>query len=349
MKEYFTKDLSDGLVMDGVAFAVQNFAVHKDKNGNPYYRIELQDKTGDIAGKVWSDSLQYCNLTDQNIGDVVNVTGIVSAYQGKLQLTIKKCELTEDYELEDLIQVTNKGIEELFARIQEHVDSIKDINLRKLFDKMFADEEFTLKFKESPAAEIVHHDFVGGLMEHVVEILDIAESLKPIYPEANFDLVKTGILLHDIGKTEELERVGTAFVRTKLGKVIGHLPMSVEIAKRYLSEDFPKELWLHIWHIILSHHGLLEYGSPVVPKTLEAAIVHHLDYMLSHVEQYAKALEVAEGDAEFTNYERLLGTDLYAVPYVSKTAHSKSSGQEITKVENRNGETEIDEDQVALI
>lgn len=342
MKQYFSKNLSDGLILDKEIFSVQDFAIHKDKNGNPYYRIELQDKSGDVAGKVWSDSIQFCNISEQNIGDVVEITGIVSEYQGKLQITIKKCEITEVYNLEDLIQVTDKGIDNLFKQIQNHIDTIKDAYLKELFTNMFSDETFINKFKEAPAAEKIHHDFVGGLMEHILELLDLSDTVKKQYPEANYDLVKSGIILHDIGKTVELERIGTTFQRTTLGKIIGHLPISIEVTKEYLPEDFPEDLWMHLWHILLSHHGLLEYGSPIVPKTIEAGIVHQLDYMSSKIRQYSKALSVAEGDNEFTNYERTLGTDLFAVPYISaETKIDKSNNQQ----ENNN----IDPDQAALI
>ena len=348
MKQFFTNQLSDGMSLEKEAFALQDLAVHKDKNGNTYYRLVLQDKAGDIAGKVWSDSISQCKITTENIGDVLEVSGSVSSYQGKLQATIKSCKVSEEYNLEDLIQVTDKGIEPLFEKLKVHIDSIQDRHLKRLFENMLSDKEFIQKFKESPAAEKLHHDFVGGLLEHIVELLESSDGAVEMYPEANIDLVKAGLILHDIGKIEELERVGTSFTRTIKGRLIGHLILSIEIVKKYLPKDFPEELWVNLWHILLSHHGMLEYGSPVLPKTIEASIVHSLDIMSSKVRLYSRELMLAEEGRDFSDKVWALGTDVYLKQYKSDTGKTENN-KAPTPVEAGGEIKSADPDQVALI
>lgn len=350
MKSYYSRDLGEGMSLDGEIFALQDFQRKKSQSGNPYYSLVLQDKTGDVIARVWENKIPNCKISNDTIGGVVKIDGTVQMFNGKPQIIVNSCQETDDYEMSDLIQISEIGIDELYEKIQAHIKTIKDPDLTALFENLFGDEDFLRKFKESPAAEKVHHDFVGGLMEHVIELLDLADTIVSLYPTANLDLVKAGLLLHDIGKIVELERVGTTFVRTKMGRLIGHLPISVEIAKDHLPEDFPEELWMHLWHIILSHHGLLEYGSPVVPKTIEAAMVHHIDYMSSHIRQYQKQLDLTDEGQEFTNYVRTLGTDIYAIPYGAESKETGDSSKEEDLSEEVGGGmiSHPDPDQVSL-
>lgn len=349
MKTQFVNQLADGALLENEIFAIQEFARHKDKNGNPYLRLVLQDKTGDIAAKIWSDSLSKCKITEESIGNVIEITGTVSSYKGKPQITIKICSETEDYDLEDLIQVSDKGLDDLFNKIKKYAESIRDKYLLRLFENLFNDKKLVRKFKEAPAAEMIHHDFVGGLMEHIVELLEVSDSITKLYPDANADLVKAGIILHDIGKVEEIERVGTVFSKTKKGRLIGHLAIGIEITREHLPQDFPDELWLNLWHILLSHHGLLEYGSPVVPKTIEAAIVHELDRMSAQVQQYAKELALSGEGREFSDYARILGTQVYLTKYDSVSDENGSEGTVNGGQEEGGGYIPADPDQVSLI
>lgn len=354
MKDLFVNQLSDGTSFENQVFALQEFSQHKDKNGNAYLRIVLQDKTGDIVGKVWNDKIPFCKINKESIGEVLEVTASISSYRNKLQATVAACEVTEKYNLEDLIQVSDKGLESMWKRIQKHIDSIQDKDLRKLFDNLFGDAELLQKFKEAPAAERVHHDFVGGLMEHILEMLDLSGMVVKLYPEANLDIVKAGCIIHDIGKTIEIIRTGTTFGWSTEGKIVGHMGLGVQIVKDHLPEDFPENLWYLLFHIILSHHGTLEFGSPIVPKTIDAMIVHKLDQLSSQVRIFSKVMDMAEEGREFSDYNRYIGGEVYLKPYISGSDSAVEGKVEVHGLEDdthmAGAETvaSVDPDQVGL-
>lgn len=308
----FIKDLKDGDFITDQVFSIEEFKQHKTRNQHPYYRIILQDKTGELVSRIWQDDFHNCKLRNVENGDVVKIDAEVSTYNDQLQLIIKKLEKTDDYDITDLLQASQRDIDKMFEKLKERVRKLKDKHLKSLFDNIFSDKTFIKRYKRTPAAEKIHHDFIGGLLEHTLEMSDLADAFLPYYKEVNHDLVVAGIILHDIGKVFELEIKKTAIIRTTKGKLIGHLVQGIELVKSYLPKDFPDKLWMKLEHILISHNGELERGSPVKPSTIEAEIVHVVDYASSQVRQFHKAIKLGEGQTPgFSEYQRWIGTQVY--------------------------------------
>jgi 3'-5' exoribonuclease len=308
----FISDLKPGDFITDQVFSVEEFQQHRTRAQNPYYRLVLQDKTGEVAAKIWQDDFGNCRLRNVEAGSVVRIDAEVNEYNGQLQMIIKKLEETDDYDISDLLQTSDKDLEKMFTRLLDEVSKIKNKHLKKLFQNIFEDKKFVNRFKRSPAAEKIHHDFIGGLLEHILEMIDLAKTMLKHYPEADKDLVAAGVILHDIGKVYELDVQKTALVRTTRGRLIGHVIQGIEFVKENLPKDFPEDLWMKLEHIIASHQGELELGSPVRPATIEAAIVHFVDLASSQVRQFQKAIKLGEGQEEgFSEYQKWIQTSVY--------------------------------------
>lgn len=308
----FIIDLKNGDFITDQVFSIDDFQQHTSRAQHPYYRITLQDRSGEISAKIWHDDFANCHMKDVNVGDVVRIDGEVSEYNGQLQLIIKKLQKTEDYDITELLQASDKDLDKMYEQLQNFIKKIKNEHLSMLLNNFFSDEAFVNRYKRTPAAELVHHDFIGGLMEHTLEMLDMSVPFLTYYPDADTELVITGIILHDIGKIEELAVNNTALIRTVKGKLIGHIVQGIELIKDRLPKDFPDDLWMKLLHIIISHQGEKEFGSPVKPATLEAAIVYVLDKASSHVRQFQKAINLGEGhETGFSEYQKYIGTQVY--------------------------------------
>jgi len=312
MKELYIADLRQGMTVTNETFAVQDANQQTTRSGKPYYRLTLRDKTGSIKGQIWSD--QFANIDKKALkpGKVIMLDASVEEFKGALQLNVIKVTAVDETALEEFVEASDFDSDEMWERFQKHLDSIESESVRKFLDSFFADEETARKYRVAPAAEEIHHSFRGGLLEHVLEMLDLAEVFKTYYPEPNYDVVKAGIMLHDIGKLHELETTGTVVQRTKKGMMLGHIPMGYNLVEEHGKGVLTEEELLNIGHVILSHHGLLEYGSPVKPVTIEASIVSEVDNASSKVRIFQKVLRRSAGtDGEFTEYDRILGTRIY--------------------------------------
>ncbi|MBN2016486.1 HD domain-containing protein [Candidatus Dojkabacteria bacterium] len=308
----FVSDLKDGDFITEQVFSIEEIQQHKTRTQAPYYRLVLQDKTGEIAAKIWQDDFANCQLRNIEAGEVVEISADVSTYKGQLQITIKNLKKTDDYDITDLLQSSDRDLGKMFTEIQEIINNVQNKHLKKLLKGIFEDDSFVKRYKRSPAAEKVHHDFIGGLMEHTLEMNDISKALLKYYQDANKDLVASGVILHDIGKVYELEVKKTALIRTKRGKLIGHVVQGAEFVKSRLPKDFPEELWTKLEHIIISHQGELALGSPILPSTIEAAIVHYVDRASSQVRLFHKAIKLGEGQTPgFSEYQKWIGTQVY--------------------------------------
>ncbi len=310
----FIKDIRENDFLTDQVFSIEEIQQHQTRSGAPYYRIVLQDRSGEIPAKIWQDDFPNCHLNDVRSGDVVQIDAEVNKYNDKLQLIIKKLEKTDNYDISDLLQSSEKNITEMYKQIKNAIKRLKNKDLSSLFDNIFSDEKFVKRFKRAPGALKVHHDFIGGLMEHILEMIAISEPLLKCYTEADKDLVLAGIILHDIGKVYELEIENTALKITPEGKLIGHIVQGVEFVISKLPKDFPKDLWMKLEHIIVSHqHQVdMEYGSPVKQATIEASIVHVTDYASSRVRQFQKAINLGEGhEPGFSDYQKWIATQVY--------------------------------------
>ncbi|KXK27324.1 MAG: 3'-5' exoribonuclease YhaM [candidate division WS6 bacterium OLB20] len=311
MKNLYIADLRQGMSLTSETFAVQDASQQTTKSGKPYYRLTLRDKTGSINGQIWSDSFASIEKKALTPGKVIMVDAGVEEFKGALQLNISKVTGVDETALEEFVEASDFDNDEMWARFTAHLNKIRSESIRTFLDSFFADESTVRRYRVAPAAEDVHHSFHGGMLEHVLEMLDLAAVFETYYPEPNYDVVRAGIMLHDIGKLQELETVGTVVQRTKAGSMLGHIPMGFALVQKHGEGVLTEEELLNIGHIVLSHHGLLEYGSPVKPVTIEASIVSAVDEASSHVRIFQKVLRRANSEGDFTEYDRILGTRVY--------------------------------------
>lgn len=312
MKRLFVKDLSKGITVLGETFAIQDVKKGETKNGKPYYRLELIDKTGNVGAQIWSDAFDNIDQKSIKAGKVIMIDASVEEYKNKLQLNISKVTGVQESDLDEYLEASDFELDELWVMLEKHIDTIKDQEIKKLLNDIFSDKYIKDNYKTNPAAERIHHSFLGGLLEHVVEMLDMIAPIQKFYKEPDYDLVKAGIILHDIGKIFELQIESTVVQRTKEGRLIGHLIQSYEVLLKFSKGIIKEETLLKLKHIILSHHGILEYGSPVLPATIEAAIVHTVDEASTRIRVFQKVLKKnIVRDDEFTEWDPIIKTQVY--------------------------------------
>ncbi len=312
MKTVFINELTSGQRLEAEYFLLCEFKTGKTKNGDTFYRLEFVDKTGRIPGIVWANSIENSERNVFKVGDVIAIDATVESFKGTLQISLQRAAKAKEYDEADFLETTMSDVDELWKKLEDTIASIEDKDIKTLLEDIFSDEEFAKKYKKYPAAVLIHHQYASGLLEHVCEMLTIAEALCKYYPKANKDLIKIGIILHDVGKLTEFVPQGIDYIRGVEGRLIGHVVIGAEFFLSKLPKDFPKDLKTKIMHIILSHQGELEYGSPVTPKTIEAAIVRAADDASSKVRQYQKTLKNYEGsDEDFSDYDRFIETEVY--------------------------------------
>ena len=312
-KSVFVKDIiSGGLNVIDEIFAVDNIQKHTTRTGNPYVRLTLRDKTGSINARIWQDYFPYCSIDSIAPGDVVKVTFYTEEYKDQTQVIITKLAKTDDYDLSDLISSSTKNEHEMLKRLKEYINLVKDPDLKALLNNIFEDDKILKKFKVSPAGVSVHHAFMGGLLEHTLEVVDLALNIQKHYSIANRDLIIAGALLHDIGKIYELKFDKTGFVYTKEGSLIGHIVIAVGMVNKFWPKEGNNDLRIQLLHIILSHHTELEFGAVVKPATLEAGIVALADLTSSRTRLFFEEIEKNKHDEQgFSEYHKYLGTRLY--------------------------------------
>jgi 3'-5' exoribonuclease len=291
MKSLYVSDLEPGREVTGV-FLVQHKDVRQKKTGEPYLSLLLADRTGDIDAKMWDNVAQVMDSFERN--DFVRVTGRAAVYQNRLQFTVQKllriCD--SEVDLSDFIPASQRDPEEMFAELQGIIASIGNPHLRALLEAIFADPGIATRYKRAPAAKSIHHAWLGGLIEHVLSLCQLCRVVAPLYPGIDLDLLLTGAILHDIGKIEELV-YDRAFSYSDAGQLLGHIHIGLKLVGAKLDQlpDFPPRLRLLLEHLILSHHGALEFGSPKVPLFAEALLLHHLDNLDSKMEALRSSVE----------------------------------------------------------
>ena len=277
MKDLYIADLAkfENQPVTGF-FAVTVKQVRSKKDGAPYFALTFGDRTGQIESRMW----ETAGAQEFAAGDVVKLRGQVSRYQDKLQLTLDKIRRAEpaEYELGDFVPKTSRDVEELWAELSGYVASFTNPHLQSLLRAFLDDPQVSEALKAAPAAKSMHHAWIGGLLEHIVSLLDIADLAARHYTEVNRDLLLTGVVLHDLGKLHEL-RWGTSFDYTLEGQLLGHITIGIGMVEKKLANlpDFPDNLRVLVEHLILSHHGKYEFGSPKLPMIPEALLLHYLD------------------------------------------------------------------------
>jgi len=284
MGRRFVDQMRDGDPLDDVYLASEK-QMRTNRNGNPYIQIELRDRTGGIAARLWNAGEQHFRSFDN--GDFVVAEGKVQLFQGSLQVILNSIERIDQHKVEvrDFLPETDHDIGKLTERLRAYLLRLTNPHLRALSECFLMDDQFLRAFVACPAGVKLHHAYVGGLLEHTVCMMDIADRLLPFYPGTDRDLLILGVFLHDAGKTRELA-FARAFGYTDEGQLLGHIPIAVEMVTEKAArvpdltgEPFPRELMVRVKHMILSHHGTLEYGSPRLPMTPEAMLLHSIDML----------------------------------------------------------------------
>ena len=278
----FVEQFRDGDSLDDV-YLVTEKQLRANRNGNFYIQVDLRDRTGGMQARLWNAG-EPVFRTFEN-GDFVHVDGKVQLFQGSLQVILNSLEKVhhEKVELADFLPQTEQEISKLHERLRGILMKLTQPHLRALAECFMMDDAFMRGFMACPAGVKLHHAYVGGLLEHTVTMMEIGDRLLPFYPGTDRDLLMMGIFLHDAGKTRELT-YSRAFGYSDEGQLVGHLAIGIEMlteqvakAVELLDEPFPRELLVRLKHMILSHHGTLEHGSPKLPMTPEAVLLHEID------------------------------------------------------------------------
>ncbi|MGK2906046.1 MAG: 3'-5' exoribonuclease YhaM family protein [Desulfuromonadales bacterium] len=306
MKKIFVKDIKERDLVQSV-FLVRDKIIGMAKNGRPYMTLKLMDCTGEVEGRIW-DRVDEMSARF-NKDDFVQVSGKASVYMGKMQLVLQELDRIGEsaVELADFLPVSMRPVAEMVIDLRSVVEGLVDPDLRSLMQAFLSDESFMAGYTRAPAAKAMHHVYLGGLLEHSLAVAVLANDISQRYPDLNRDLLVVGALLHDVGKVAEL-RYERSFEYTDAGKLLGHIVIGVELVEEKLRslQDFPQELAVHLKHLLLSHHGQYEYGSPKRPKTLEAVILNFLDDLDSKINGVRTHINrEPDSESSWTQYHRL--------------------------------------------
>jgi 3'-5' exoribonuclease len=284
MKSPYLSELQPNQTVTGV-FLVSYKDVRQKKSGDPYLSLTLTDRTGELDAKMWDNAAEALNTFERD--DFVRIKGLLQIFQNRPQLTLHKIQPVPESEVDlaDYLPASRRDRDEMFRELQGWIAGMSEPHLKHLLEAIFADEEVALAYRTAPAAKTVHHNWIGGLIEHVLSLCTLAKSSAAHYPHIDFDLLLTGVLLHDIGKIRELH-YARSFGYTTEGQLLGHIQIGAQMVldKLRLMPDFPPRLRDLVVHMILSHHGELAFGSPKIPMFPEALLLHLLDNMDSKME-----------------------------------------------------------------
>jgi 3'-5' exoribonuclease len=296
----------------------------KEGSTGPYLALSLRDKTGQMRGVLW----QGAKETFDSLGgrDFARVEGVASEYRGTLNLKLSSIVPLEpdEVDMDQLLEVVPEGVETWHSRLIDAAANVRDSHCQDVVDAFIYDEKFMETFLRAPAAVSVHHDYIGGLLQHTTGVMTLAIFASLLYPETlNRDILITGAFLHDLGKCLELSG-GVRREYTREGRFLGHISLGVTLIEERIARlpHFPPELALSLKHMILAHHGELEFGSPVKPATPEAALLHHLDGLDAKLNHILRVIEKAGDNPERRPYSRILGTDVQRESYLSQIDES---------------------------
>ena len=293
-------------------FVVVSKQIKAKKNGEPYLALTLGDRSGSVDAKMWDNVEEFLNAFEQD--DFVKVKGLINKYNNRWQMTIHKIRKMGDGEVDfsDYLPKTTKDIDQLWAKLGEFVDSMEQTQLKQLLKLFMADEEISKAYRDAPAAKTLHHAFIGGLLDHVVSLFTSCDLVVRNYPMVNRDILLTGAFLHDIGKIHELT-YARSFGYSTEGQLLGHMIIELEMLHKKIAQipDFPAELKILIEHLIISHHGEYEFGSPKLPMFPEALMLHYMDDLDSKMEAMRAQFErESENESPWTSYNSSLARPL---------------------------------------
>lgn len=299
-------------------FRVTDKQHRANRQGNMYLLLQLSDRTGTISGMRWNADARIYESFQK--GDFLRIQGAAQLHNGQLQLIVNQLQLVDPQELnpEDFDQLDRGHVEELWTELGEMIGSFQNEQLKSIGEAFYRDPHIERLFKIAPAGVKAHHAHPGGLLAHVSEMMKLAELISTRYQHINRDLLVLGAMLHDIGKLEELSFEGE-LTYSDPGQLIGHLVQGVQMLDRKVAEveqqrgtPLDKQLVWRLQHLIVSHHGQLEHGSPRVPMTLEAIVLHHIDDMDAKVNAATEYIRAdRNNDSPWTAFNPTLGRKLY--------------------------------------
>lgn len=305
------KDLKSGDAVEQ-PFLVKNRELRTARNGSLYMQLDLSDSTGSISGRVWQASQKLFESFEPD--DFVLVKGRVESYRNELQLVVNALRKADEskIELADFMPHTEADVPTMLERMQEIAGSVTDPHLAKLLSLFFEDNEFVEKFCRAPAAVTFHHAYLGGLLEHTLGLTELGLKLLEERRALNRDLLVTGIILHDIGKVDEMS-YERAFQYTDQGQLMGHLILGLLRVEEKIKSipDFPAQMRHVIHHLILSHHGQYEWGSPKLPMCIEAVALHYLDNLDAKLSSFEQIIEGLPESSDWSEWSRAFERRLY--------------------------------------
>jgi 3'-5' exoribonuclease len=311
-KTLYVRDVKTGDKVCEVFLAAEKTLAYSQK-GSPYLNVRLKDRTGEVDGKIWENALAWDKTFKK--GDLIRIQARALSFKNAIQLSIIELKKVEDGEVElaDYFPVARGDFGEMFSGILGYVEQVGTPCLAALLKAFFDDEQIAALFKRAPAAKGFHHVYIGGLLEHTLSVVRLLDKAADHYPGVNRDLLIAGGVLHDIGKIYEFS-FDRIVEYSDSGRLVGHIVMGVEMVDTKIAAipDFPEQTAMELRHLILSHHGVLEYGSPKRPKTLEALIVHYMDDLDAKVNAFQEYIRDARGEeSDWTPYHRLFDRYIY--------------------------------------
>ncbi len=315
MGHKFVNEIGAGETISDI-YMVKEPILRSTTRGDLYIAMYLCDRTGQLNGRMWQATEGIYNALPKP--GFVRISGRSELYQDNLQVIVNNITVVESdkVSLEDFLARTDKDADKMFEEVKEVVGAIENSQLKILVDEFLADEELMKKFCKAPGGMKIHHNYLGGLLEHTHNMLRVALAILPMYPEMQVDLVLAGIFIHDMGKTEELS-YDMAFSYTDSGQLIGHITQTLLMMNRKADAlaangtVIDKVILDSLGHIILSHHGEYEFGSPKLPATAEALMVNYIDNLDAKINQVTAAIDNDLSDSDWTTWQRALETRLY--------------------------------------
>ncbi len=332
MKDFYIRDAAQNenkIITSGFVVAAKQ--VKPKKTGEPYLALTLADCTGQIEAKMWDNVTEAIDAFEQD--DFIKVKGLVNKYNNRWQLTIHKLRRLGEGEVEfaDYLPATTKDVDALWRTLTEFVASMRNTQLKAVVEAFLADAAFAAALRNAPAAKTLHHAYIGGLLDHMVSLFNVCDLACRNYPQIDRDLLLTGAFLHDIGKIHELS-YARSFAYTTRGQLLGHMIIELEMLQAKLPPSFPDALKIVLEHLIISHHGEYEFGSPKLPMFPEALMLHYLDDLDSKMESMRAHFE-REPEMVWTSYNASLGRPLLNVrKFLEKGTVPESNGEDAAAV-----------------
>ena len=307
-------ELTDGQQLEQ-PFRAADKQLRVNRQGGKYILLRLADRTGVIAGMLWNADERIFDSFDR--GDFVFCRGRTQIHNGALQVIVSDIERMDPTEVDvaEFDRFDAAASKQLEERLQELIGQLRNVNLRRLGAAYLADEDLMTKLKTAAAAVSNHHAYPGGLLRHTIDLMELSVLVAPRYPQLDGELLMFGAFLHDLGKVDELAS-GGEISYTDRGQMVGHIVIGIQMLGEKIAslggEPFPDELRLHLEHMIVSHHGQIEFGSPKLPVTLEAVALHHLDNLDAKLSSYTSVIDAdVAADGNWTNYNPSIGRKLW--------------------------------------